>query len=81
MSLTHLLCFVRSTNTCLQIIHELSSENEELKEELEQAHAAHEDNASSSRYGQMKRMSTCAVFTPQHHSTQAYFCTLFVHDV
>ena len=33
----------------LQIIHELSGENEELKEELEQAHAAQDSSAEISR--------------------------------
>ena len=40
---------VHVTGIALQIIHELSSENEELKEELEQAHAAHEDIDNPSR--------------------------------
>ena len=36
-------------NFLLQIIHELSSENDELKDELEHAHAAPENNADNSR--------------------------------
>ena len=74
---------VHSTDTTLQIINELSSENEELKEELEQAHAAHEDITNPSRCWQchacqnvlplQRRILNTATCSGASHAVWCYF--------
>lgn len=52
----------------VQIIHELSGENEELKDELEQVHAAHAEGAEANR---------CC----QCHACQALPCPAVHHNL